>query len=196
MTDSTPPPPPQGGGLKYAIIGLLLLLAAGGIWFLTAPEEPPPAPVATVQVDAGPPAPSNPTFQPEFVIPDEEPDAGPQEEAPIKRRIVYVDRRGDWDCDGDIPVASIRSVIAEQRTQVRACYERALKVNNTLQGRVDVRVKIGRDGRVSATRVTGSLRDNDVFSCVRSLARNWSFPAPSGGDCAVVDAPFTLTPRP
>jgi len=179
--------------MKYGILGLLLLLAAGGIYWFTRPAPPPVVAVETA-VDAGVVQPP-PAFQPDLVIPDEEPDAGPPDAAPIKRRIVYVDRRDSWDCSGNIPVAAVRSVISQERRQVRNCYERRLKVNNTLQGNVNVRVRVGATGNVSAVQVGGSLSDREVFSCVRSLANHWSFPAPSGGRCAVIAAPFNLTPR-
>ena len=112
------------------------------------------------------------------------------------RRIIrYVTVGGNWDCSGDIPVAPIRSVVAENNSQVRNCYERRLKVKNTLQGSVTVSLRVGNTGNVTATQVGGSLNDNETFSCIRSLADHWHFPNPSGGACAVVRVPFNLTPR-
>jgi len=195
-TTSTPPspsPPPDSGGTKYAIIGLLLLLAAGGMFYMM--RTPPPAAVAPPPPgDAGTVQPP-PAFVQDLEIPDLVPDAGPQDAGPVKHRIVYIDRRDTWDCSGNIPVAAIRQVISQERRQVRNCYERRLKVNNTLQGNVNVRVRVGATGSVSAVQVGGSLHDSEVFSCVRNLADHWSFPAPSGGRCAVIAAPFNLTPR-
>lgn len=195
MSSETTPPPPTSGGAKYAIIGILLFGSAVGIYIATMPDEP-TEPVAAGPLDAAPPPQRSQQFQPEFVIPDEEPDAGEPDAEPVKRRIVYVDRRSRWDCSGDIPAAAAREVIRENQRQVRNCYERRLKVDSTIQGRLNVRVKIGSSGSVSAVRVSGSLRDGEVSSCVRSLARRWNFPSPTGGNCAVLDAPFNLTPRP
>lgn len=195
LSSETTPPPPSSGGAKYAIIGLLLLGGAAAIWFATAPG-PEPEPIAAAPPDAAPPPQRSQQFQPDFVIPDEEPDAGEPDAAPVKRRIVYVDRRSQWDCSGDIPAAAARAVVRENQRQVRNCYERRLKVDSTIQGRLNVRVKIGSSGSVGAVRVSGSLRDAEVSSCVRNLARRWSFPSPTGGACAVLDAPFNLTPRP
>ncbi len=195
-TESTqPPPPPAGGGAKYGIIGLVLLLGAAGMYYFTRPAPPPQVVADDTPVDAGIAQPA-PAFEPDIEIPDLVPDAGPQDSGPIKRRIIYVDRRDTWDCSGNIPVAAIRRIISQERRQVRNCYERRLKVNNTLQGSVNVRVRVGARGNVSAVRVGGSLRDRQVFACVRGLANQWSFPAPTGGRCAVIAAPFSLTPRP
>ena len=57
-----------------------------------------------------------------------------------------------------------------------------------------VRLKIGTAGSVQGVLVGGWLRDADVVACVRERARSWHFPGPAGG-CAVISAPFSLTPR-
>lgn len=189
------PPPEEGGGKRYAILGLLLLLGAGGLYFLMQDDEEPP-PIAQQVLDAGTPQRST-TIEPEFEIPEEEPDTGvpdtgPPEPTPMMsstmmRRVV--------ECTGEVDRAALTRVISQQRPQVRSCYERRLKVNNILQGRVNVTLRIGRTGGVEAVRVGGSLRDSEVFACVRRLAQQWNFP-PVAGNCADVSVPFNLTPRP
>jgi hypothetical protein len=87
-------------------------------------------------------------------------------------------------------------VVNDNHAQIRACYERRLKVNNVLQGDIQLRLKIGPSGRVVASALGGSLRDQEVFSCVRALAQSWTFAVPSGGSCAVVQVPFHFTPKP
>lgn len=192
--ESTPPPKESGGGLKYAILGLLLLGGAIVIAVLaTGGEEE--RPVQAVP-DAGTAERSTKLAEPELLIPELEPDAGPPPDAGVRTKIVYRYVRGDWECSGNIEPAAARAAIQENHRQVRNCYERRLKVNNTLQGNANVTLKIGADGRVQAVRVGGSLGDNDVFACIRQVANTWRFPAPQGGSCAVVSAPFNLTPRP
>lgn len=194
MASESTPPAQGGGNTKYIIIALLLLLgAAAGVYFMTKqPPPPPPAPPVVPQ-DAGAPPPREQVY-----IPPVEPDAGQQVDAGrhVKRIVVtrYVDN-GDWECSGDVPASSIQSIIAENRRQVRNCYERALKRNNQLQGSLVLSLKLGRTGHVEGTRVGGSIGDQEVFSCVRALAERWQFPAPSGGACAVVRAPFNFTPQ-
>ena len=83
----------------------------------------------------------------------------------------------------------------EEQGAIRSCYERELRNNNLLQGDVVLQVRIGNDGKVSATRVRGNLKDNDVKNCMQNVAKGWSFPAPSGGTCAVFEAPFHFTPK-
>ncbi len=100
-----------------------------------------------------------------------------------------------WDCSGEIDVAKVRSIVDQNRAQVRACYERRLKLNNVLQGSLKLQVKVNATGAVVQTSVAGSLGDREVYACVRSVAEKWHFPPPTGGKCAVVAAPFQFSPK-
>jgi hypothetical protein len=185
----------SGGNLKYIVLGMVLLVGAvAGFWFLkptpaAAPEPPPPAPTANAER-------VNPMAQPDMIL-DESKDAGkpPEEVANTdKPKRVIKDVRGEWDCEGDLARASLQSVIDNNRTQVRSCYERRLKVNNVLQGDLKLKIKVAPSGQVVATAISGTLKDNDVFSCVRSIASLWKFPPPQNG-CAVVQVPFQFSPK-
>lgn len=191
-----PPPPGSGGNAKYIVLTLLLFGGAAAMWFALNKEDPPPAAPAPAVADAGPATPPPPEGL-DIEIPPEEPDMGPGEDlGPPTKRIVYRyvgGGGGGWDCSGE--VANARSVMAEARRQVQNCYERQLKTNNTLQGTVTLSVKVGASGSVAATQVGGTLRDNEVFACVRNLAQSLHFSPPVGGSCAVVQQPFTLSPR-
>lgn len=197
MASVSQPPPQSGGNLKYAIAGILLLAMIGGLgWCLLRP--PPPAPHAEnprAQPDAGPQIPEGLGIN-DIEIPDLGTDMGPQPDLGGPRRVIrYVYVGGNWDCSGDIPVQSIQQVVAENNSQVRTCYERRLKVKNTMQGNVTVSIRVGNNGAVTAAQVGGSLNDNETFTCIRNLADHWHFPPPTGGACAVVRVPFTLRPQ-
>jgi len=194
VATTSAPPPPSGGNSKFVALGLVFLLCAIGLWVVVGKEDPPPpAPIAA------PTQPSrvNPMAEPmlELEEPEPEPDAEVPtevvEEEPKKRTGGVA--RDDWECSGDLQNAS--QVINEQRAQVRACYERRLKVNNILQGDLRVKVKVGANGKVVTTNVSGSMKDAEVNSCVRKLAAGWSFSPPSGGNCAVVQVPFQFSPK-
>ena len=78
--------------------------------------------------------------------------------------------------------------------QVQTCYERGLKSNNLLQGSMQVELTIGASGGVRAVSIDGSLRDRQVHSCVKRVARTWKFPKPTGG-CVRINVPFQMTPK-
>ena len=196
MTEPTAPPT-GGSNLKYGIIGGVLIVAAFAVWFgMRGCEEPAPPPVQELP-DAGTVVRSTALVDDDLIIPEPEPDAGPAVDA--GRRIRYVTHYvggggGNCSCSGNIDAAAARRALSQYNLQFRNCYERRLKVNNTLEGRVSLQMRVGRNGAVSGVRTGGSLRDAQVLSCVRNIAQRISFPHPSGG-CAVVSAPFNFTPR-
>jgi hypothetical protein len=185
-------PAARGGNTKYILAGLLLLGGAAGLWFFLQSLR---APVKVSQLPVTPQAAqrANPMAQQELVVEEEkvaEPEPPP---TPTKRSSRS--NWGDWDCAGDLPGAKISQILADNRQQVRSCYERRLKINNVLQGNLNLKLKVNSSGTVVATAVGGSLGDNDVFNCVRNLAKQWAFPEPAGGECAVVQVPFKFTPH-
>lgn len=189
----------QGGGnLKYIVGGLLLLCGAGVVVFMLRPTAEEPA--APAEQAPAPPKSAervNPMAQPELIL-DEPADAGkPVEEqaAQDKPKAQAKEVRDEWDCDGDLSRESLQAVIDKNRAQVRNCYEKRLKVNNVLQGDLKLKLKIGANGQVAALAVNGSLHDNEVFGCVRSVAQRWSFSPPTEGKCAVVQVPFQFAPK-
>ena len=193
--ESTAPPPMGGGNLKYGVIGVVLLAAAVGLWFAMDEGDPDPTPVAAVTADAGTVHRETALVDDDLVIPDPPSDAGPGVDA--APRIRYVTRYvggGGWNCSGSLEPAAARAALAGHNLQFRNCYERRLKVNNSLEGRVQVQIRVGRDGRVSGVQTGGSLRDRQVLTCVRGVAQRITFPHPTGG-CAVVAQPFNFTPR-
>jgi TonB family protein len=191
----------QGGGnLKYILGGLLLLGGAGVVAFLLrAPSEAPaPSTAPAAPAVAASPERVNPMAQPDLII-DEQKDAGQPAEVAAAEKPKHAPPRGEvrdeWECDGDLSRTALQSVIDSNRAQVRNCYERRLKVNNVLQGDLKLKIKVGSNGQIAAAAVAGSLKDNEVFGCVRSLAQKWSFPPPTGGGCAVVQVPFQFSPK-
>lgn len=190
---SLAPVPAKGGNLKYIATGLFFLAAAGSLWLFLKMEESD----APVPIEPKPKAAKrvNPLAQQEYVIEEAKEEPEPEEVEPEPKAKKPRVRRNQWECSGDLPTTMVRKVIAENRRQVRTCYERSLKRNNVLQGSLNLKLKVNGLGKTVATTMSGSLRDNEVFSCVRSLAESWSFPEPSGGDCAVLQIPFKFAPR-
>lgn len=114
----------------------------------------------------------------------------PDEPAPTPN--VQGQRR---EANGSIPAADLQKVFRKYSGQTQKCYERALKKNPNLAGRVLLELTIGRDGSVVSVNAQGdTLRSNQVNSCLEKLARGWSFPSPSGG-AAKVRKPYTFSPK-
>lgn len=193
---TVPPPPAEGGGARYAIVGVALLALAGLGWCLMQPPEE--VPVVEATPDAGPPR-STSLVEDSLEIPELEPDAGtpdagtPEPEATTVRRPRV--STGDWECSGELSNAAVSAVVRGFDAQIRSCYERRLKANPLLQGNMSLSVKVDAGGGVDGVQVGGSLRDRDVFSCVRGVAMRMRFPRVEGGSCAVVNIPYSFTPR-
>lgn len=191
-SESLTPPPDSGGGYAKYLVVLLLVFGGGlGVYFATRkePEPPKPAPAPIKNVER-PTSLSTPTIE----IPEDEPEVEDAAVPPPPDKKPA--RMGDpWSCSGELPTSDIRRVLAEHQSAIRSCYERQLRNNNQLQGDVKLQVRIGNDGKVTAVRTSGNLRDSEVKSCMQSIAKQWTFPAPSGGTCAVFDAPFKFTPK-
>ena len=66
--------------------------------------------------------------------------------------------------------------------QVKACYERRLKKNATLRGKLDLNIAVSSKGRVTDVAVNrDTVRDSRMLKCVDGTIRKWKFPKPKGG---------------
>jgi hypothetical protein len=89
--------------------------------------------------------------------------------------------------NGRLPAEVIQRIVRQNYGRFRVCYETGLRSNPTLQGRVEVRFVIGRDGAVSNVSNGGSdLPDGAVVQCVLRAYYGLSFPQPESGIVSVV----------
>jgi TonB family protein len=171
-----------------------MLLLMGGLiyWKLSGDEEttpPPPPPVATTtapKVFDEPPPPPPPPDEPEA-------DAG----APKQTKRGGVASTGGGcggPCNGQAS-GTLKAQLGAKASQARACYERALRQNAHLQGRMRLSVRIGPAGNVCSASITSSeLGDPGVASCVVQIFRSSSFAAPQGG-CVDAEVPMRFEPK-
>jgi hypothetical protein len=83
---------------------------------------------------------------------------------------------------GRLPPEVIQRIVRQNYGRFRMCYEQGLTRNPNLEGRVQVRFAIDREGMVSNVQNGGSdLPDNAVVSCVMNAYYGLSFPKPEGG---------------
>ncbi len=76
---------------------------------------------------------------------------------------------------------------------MKSCYERELKKDPTLKGKIVVQFTIGPMGRVTNSKIgSSSMRNAAVGSCILGRIRSWRFPKPEGGS-VTVSYPFVFT---
>ena len=88
--------------------------------------------------------------------------------------------------DGELDPSIVSKEVRSRLGAIKACYERALKRNPSLSGKVVVHWTITAAGTVSGIDVENdTLGDSEVASCIKSLVARWRFPAPAGGSVEV-----------
>ncbi len=96
-------------------------------------------------------------------------------------------RPGTPTVSGGIATDVIVRIVRNNSGRFRACYQRGLNANPSLQGRVSVRFTIDKAGAVSSASDGGStLGDASTISCVVHSFTNMSFPQPENGAVNVV----------
>lgn len=94
---------------------------------------------------------------------------------------------------GGLERSEVEAVIQENLSQIRYCYNKALRTNPNLQGKVTSAFTIGADGTVKTSRVAAStLASAEVEDCIKGRVASWRFPQPRGGGEVAVNYPFLL----
>lgn len=190
------PPKSQGKTALMVVLFLVLAGAAGLLtWFLypsEGSERPPtvrrsiPRPqqkLVEIPVETTPPVEQN---EPEA---DVEPADADEDQAKAKRG-----KRRRYP-QGTMDKRRLSAFIRSKRGLVRQCYERRLKHNNMLQGRLISNIRILPNGKVSNVSISqNTLRDSVVAGCVKRAISRWRFPQPDGGAVSV-SVPWSFSPR-
>lgn len=97
-------------------------------------------------------------------------------------------------CTGT-PSGATRSDISARSSAARGCYERALRTNQGLQGKMTVNVRVDPSGQVCSASISGdTVNSGDVSSCVLGAYRGQKVAAPTGG-CADMTQTFNFQPK-
>ena len=95
---------------------------------------------------------------------------------------------------GVLDTNSISKVVGRRKGAVKSCYEKQLKRNPKLAGKVKVQFTILESGRVGSTRVMeDTTGDPAVGKCIANAMKRWRFPKPDGGSVTVA-FPFVFAP--
>lgn len=93
----------------------------------------------------------------------------------------------------DVDRAALSRYIRDRLGAIRGCYERELKRNPSLKGKVVVRFNITPAGRAGDIRIEeNTLGSPEVGSCIQGLMRTWIFPF-KPPDEVPVQYPFLFT---
>jgi hypothetical protein len=87
-------------------------------------------------------------------------------------------------------------IVKQNLAQFRFCYERELRVNPKLHGKIVMKWVIDKNGLVSKSNVKRSTMHNAlVEQCMVSRVRRLRFPPPRGGGIVLVSYPFVFNAR-
>ena len=91
--------------------------------------------------------------------------------------------------------SAITQALSARAGSARPCYERALRVNSGLQGKLTVNVRVDPQGNVcSASVIEDAIHSVEVSNCVMGMFRSAKFPPPTGG-CVDARIPLSFVPR-
>lgn len=95
---------------------------------------------------------------------------------------------------GSIDTRELKRAFNRNNAAMQKCYERVLKKEPGLEGKISLQVKIKSNGELDWARAKGqSLNNATINECMERQARSIKFPKPSGGSVIVAN-PYTFTP--
>lgn len=104
-----------------------------------------------------------------------------------ERRVSGIVKHEAPAVDGELDPNVVAKEVRARMGAIKGCYERALKRNPSLSGKIKIRWTITAAGTVSGIEIDeDTLGDSEVASCIKRLIAGWRFPAPSGGAVEVV----------
>jgi hypothetical protein len=95
--------------------------------------------------------------------------------------------------DPNVNADALAKYVTQRKSAIQNCYERELKRNPSLKGRLVVRFTIGTSGRTTEIEFEQNDLNDSVASCVRAVIRGWLFPFRPDEDVTVA-YPFVFAP--
>lgn len=95
---------------------------------------------------------------------------------------------------GDVDREKLAAYVRGRKASIQACYEKELKRNPSLKGKVVVRFTITPQGRASEIDIEENTLGNEaVAACIKTTIRGWVFPFKPGSEVPVA-YPFVFAP--
>ena len=96
---------------------------------------------------------------------------------------------------GALSKDEITKVLKRHQNEVRSCYDQALRIKPTLEGKVVVKFIIDGKGDVALAEIASdTLNDENLKACMMNVVRSWKFPEPKGGGNVTVTYPWSFKP--
>jgi pSer/pThr/pTyr-binding forkhead associated (FHA) protein len=115
---------------------------------------------------------------------------GAKTDRKIKGRVIKLKRQSKIKGQGTLSREEIQRVIDRNIGQIQVCYERALRKNPSIHGKVQLEWIIKTNGRVGVVKTARStLASAAAVSCMSKAVKRWRFPKPRGGT-VIVNYPF------
>ncbi len=88
---------------------------------------------------------------------------------------------------GKIDAHSVERLFRRKQSAIKICYERILKTNPNIHGKITLIIVIGLSGQVQSVMVRANETGNSrLAACVISRVRSWHFPRPKGSPVTVM----------
>ena len=99
---------------------------------------------------------------------------------------------GPADIDGDADKKAVQATIRNRMSALQSCYEKALRGNTGLSGKITYTITISVMGTVTGVQVLDdSLQDDGVKTCTVAKIKGWRFPTTPGAE-ASSDVTFSV----
>lgn len=97
------------------------------------------------------------------------------------------------DGTGTLNPQDVNKIIGQKMGAIKGCYERSLRRNPGLKGKLVMRFTISGSGKVTAARAVQNDLTPEVADCVSQAFKRFRFPQPDGGSLTL-ESPFMFLP--
>ena len=88
---------------------------------------------------------------------------------------------------GKINKGKVASVFRRKQKAIRYCYEKRLKINPNISGKVRVQFTVGPMGNVTGINILqNTTNDSSLGACIMSKIKGWRFPRPQNGQVTII----------
>jgi TonB family protein len=111
----------------------------------------------------------------------------------VAGKVVTQPRLSQVKGQGELSKDEIQRVINSHVGEIQYCYEKQLRTNTGLAGRVVLEWTVSTSGAVSGVKLaTSSLSSTEATNCMMASVKKWKFPKPRGNGAVTIVYPFVF----